>query len=223
MQTLAFSDLLLEKKDEGLKQCDAFCHIVENLPPLSREGPWMVGGTVRRLMVDEEFTSDVDIMFKNMKQFDDFCSQMRERGADTVDESPRQITFKYKSWEIQPIRAVFHDTLPQTLQDFDFTICQFGFDGMCFVWGDESLNHLKEKQLVFTHTTDHVSTMRRAFKYADQGFFMDHESIGKFLKDAIKQAAKVDEADAKWEAEAKASEGFPLGRRGLRPASSYGV
>lgn len=214
MQTLQFSDWLDAKieNSEAINKSswsvNQFLNLLEKLPPLSKHGPWIVGGTVRRLLNHEDLTTDFDIMFRNEQQFEDYCGQMRERGAETVDESARQITFKYEGWEIQPIKAAFNNTLIQTLNGFDFTLCQFGFDGTNLVWGDNSMEHVKEGKLVFLNTTDYVASMRRMFKYAKQGFFMDQTSVAKFLKKATENRERLEASEKLWEAEAKASGGF---------------
>jgi hypothetical protein len=218
MQTLNAIEFVAARPHDGTAHMSEWLKIMEKLPPLHRNGPWLVGGTVRRILAGEEPTTDLDIMFKNEKQFEDYCGQLRERGAETIDESDRQITFSYEGWEVQPIRAVYSNTLIQTLNKFDFTICQFGFDGTNFVWGDNSVEHMQKGELVFLNTNDHVSSMRRAFKYAKQGFFMTPESIAKFLKTAA--ASNVSKDVDKWEAEAKASGGFHRGGFGWG-GSSY--
>lgn len=173
-----------------------FKSMLEVLPPFSRNGPWLVGGTIRRLMVAETLTTDWDVMFKDESQFENFCGWLRERGAEPIEETTHQITFKYRGREVQAIRASYSNTLIQTLNKFDFTICQFGFDGTNLVWGDESGLHLKEKKLVFTQTNDPIATFRRAFKYAGQGFFMDSDGIAKFLRSVTEE--QLNKAEAKW-------------------------
>ena len=196
---------------DDLESSHKLIKILGKLPPLGRNGPWLVGGTVRRIIAAQTPTTDLDIMFKNEKQWEDYCGQMRERGAETLEENDRQTTFKYKGWEVQPIRAVFSNTLIQTLNKFDFTICQFGFDGTNLVWGDHSVEHMNEGKLVFTQTTDYVSSLRRAFKYAKQGFFMDQKDIAKFLKGAAGKKEMIEASEKAWEAEAQASGPFPRG------------
>lgn len=179
------------------------------IPSMTSRGPWLVGGTVRRVMMNQIPTTDFDIMFKNEGQFDDFCGAMRERGATTKHESPQQITFDLHGGEIQAIRAAFYPTLIQTLNSFDFTLCQFGYDGTDFVWGDTAAEDVRANKLVFTHTTDPVATMRRMFKYAAQGFYMDSSEIGRFLKAMTKQEADIDKSKEKW-TDGKFSVGIPL-------------
>jgi hypothetical protein len=225
MQTLDFEEWYESQFDEVGNSHNTtmrFLDIYDRLPKCTRQGPWIVGGTIRRLLAGEKLTTDIDVMFKNEAQYEDYCAWLREAGAQIVDESPRQSTYQYEGWEIQPIKASFSNTLRQTLEKFDFTICQFGFDGENLIWGDHSMEHLKEKRLEFIGTQDHVSTMRRAFKYANQGFFMDHKSIGKFLKDVTNKTSQVVEASQFWEAEARYASGEFRGSITARP-SSYSV
>lgn len=216
MQTLSFVEWLKTSYLEDdvtpvdLENTKKFLDIYEKLPECTRQGPWIVGGTIRRLLEFKDFTTDLDIMFKNEAQYEDYCAWLREHGAQIIDESPRQSTYKYKGWEIQPIKAVFSNTLRQTLEKFDFTICQFGFDGENLIWGDHSMEHLKEKKLVFNESNDYISSLRRAFKYANQGFFMDHDAIAKFLKNVVTKTSidNINDRAKLWEAEAQASGGF---------------
>jgi hypothetical protein len=208
MQTLSLNDFITSRPAGSLPALHNFMTLLPKLPALGKNGPWLVGGTVRRLVAGENMETDIDIMFKNQQQFDDYVGAMYERGAEVIEENDRQITFNYEGWKVQPIRAVFSNTLIQTLNKFDFTICQFGFDGTNLVWGDESMQHLEAGQLVFINTTDYVSSLRRAFKYAKQGFFMEQNSISRFFKKAIENSLKVETDLRKWETEVKASGRF---------------
>jgi len=234
MQTMRFKNWLDlpfpdAPPEQELKNVDMACvyqleQTLEHIPQLYRDGPWLVGGSLRRLMAGEQLTTDYDIMFKDPAQFDMFCGQMRELGSETVDETPHQITFRHEGKDIQAIRAEFSPTLVQTLNKFDFTICQFGFDGTNLVWGDTAMDDLRAERLVFTQTNDHISTLRRAFKYANQGFFFDHEQITKLLKSVTQQQEDLVKADAKWtEVAADPANPFRIGRIDSTRVQSYGV
>ena len=143
----------------------------ELLPYLRRakkEGPWIAGGAIRRVMQGKTPDTDIDYFFKNERQFEDFRAKMGEP-AHTNDHVS---TWYLKQGKVQAITIKYYPSAEMVLDSFDFTICQFAFDGFDFITGPHALWDLANKKLIPHKISYAASSMRRAIKYAGQGFYL---------------------------------------------------
>lgn len=164
-----------------------FARALERLPAVTPLGPWIAGGSVRRLLLNESQDTDFDFFFRDEAQFEDFCKAMESRGASSVNENDFNVTFmlpkkkpepigddEFSSGgpelKVQAIRIAFFGSLAETIDSFDFSICQAGFDGQRLVLGDWTLFDLASKRLVPGKISYGTSSLRRMIKYARQGF-----------------------------------------------------
>lgn len=155
-----------------------FSKALARLPACHTDGPWVAGGSVRRLISRLPQDSDFDFFFRDEAQFDAFVSDMKERGAAVTAESEFNITFRLKadeetkqpSLKVQAIRIAYQPSLEETLEAFDFSLCQCGFDGVDLIFGPWTLYDIANKRLVPGKITYGVSSLRRIIKYTKQGF-----------------------------------------------------
>lgn len=164
-----------------------FARALKRLPAASSDGPWVAGGSVRRLVMRLPQDSDYDYFFKDQAQFDAFCSAMEALGAKRVNENDFNVTFKLPAVDAKPveddvfepagpelkvqaIRIAFHETLDAVIESFDFSICQTGFDGTDFLFGQWTLFDLANKRLVPGKLRYGTSSLRRVIKYTRQGY-----------------------------------------------------
>lgn len=164
-----------------------FAKAIARLPSVAEAGPWIAGGSVRRLVMNLPQDSDFDFFFRNQEQFDAFCEDMKKRGATVENENDFNITFclpkaKAKPVEddkfegggpelkVQAIRISFHETLDDVLKSFDFSLCQCGYDGDSLAFGAWTLFDLANKKLVPETISYGTSTLRRIIKYTRQGY-----------------------------------------------------
>lgn len=194
-----------------------FFKTLDDLPKCSKHGPWLAGGAVRRLCAGEHQDTDFDFFFRDMEQYDLFCGQMRERGAEVDHENPFNTTFLYQGRTIQPIKVDFCKTLIQTLNRFDFTICQFGFDGENVVWSQDAWEHLQTKQLVITNPINPIYTLQRAMKYSRQGFNLGADQIKKLLGKVQKEPELLENARVSPSSTKTSSVTSHYGREPLNP------
>lgn len=154
----------------------AFAKALARLPSIASSGPWVAGGSVRRLIVGLPQDSDFDFFFACQEQFDAFCADMEGRGAKRATENDYNITFLLPKDEagpelkVQAIRLSFEITLSATIAAFDFSLCKFGFDGDKLHCGQWSLFDLASKRLVPDRISYGTSTLRRIIKYTRQGY-----------------------------------------------------
>lgn len=150
--------------------------VVAGLPSAKPDGPWIAGGAIRRTLLQEPLSSDIDYFFKDESQKAAFVLDMEARGGYKVSEKEHATTFniqidgKGKPVIVQAITLAYYPTIEAVLDSFDFTITQFGYDGKDLVCGQFALWDLARKKLALHRLTFGVSTVRRLIKYTRQGF-----------------------------------------------------
>lgn len=146
------------------------------LPPLSPTGPWIAGGALRRTLLRQEPDSDFDFFFRDAEQLAAFTAELDRRGLEKLRETEHHIHYRGRVGDsglpidVQCIRFAFYADAAAVIDSFDFTICQFAFDGTLLTAGDYALWDLGRKRLAVHKVTFPVSSMRRVLKYATQGF-----------------------------------------------------
>jgi hypothetical protein len=201
MQRLPFTEMLGRITDKPLEQTD-LGKTVERLPALTPQGPWLAGGALRRTLAGQSLDSDYDFFFASQEQFDEFCKQVKERGGWQISKNEHNTTLKMPSVapepigedeftpylpeiEVQAITTRWYASLEDVLDSFDFTICQFGYDGETLVCGDYSLWDLGRKRLVPHRLTFAVASLRRLMKYARQGYTICSGGLADILNQVV--------------------------------------
>lgn len=147
------------------------------LPSISASGPWIAGGAVRRTVSRNDTISDFDFFFKDADQLIAFAESVKARGFLQVKETEHHQHWRGRvdgipqDIDVQLIRFAFYFSAEHVIDSFDFTICQFAFDGTALIAGDYALWDLGRKRLAVHKITYPVSSMRRVLKYAQQGFY----------------------------------------------------
>lgn len=176
-----------------------FAKALARLPALSPDGPWIAGGSVRRLVSRLPQDSDFDFFFRDQAQFDAFVKALKAGGSTVASESAFNITFTVPAVKAKPVAddefsatgpelkvqaicIAFHETLDAVLDSFDFSICQCGYDGSDLVFGQWALFDIASKRLVPGRISYGVSTLRRLIKYARQGFTICSGGLANMLE-----------------------------------------
>lgn len=150
--------------------------VLDGLPALSPNGPWLAGGALRRTLLRQEPDSDFDFFFRDADQLSEFTAALDRLGMEKVKETEHHLHFRGRIGDsalpidVQCIRFAFYPDAQAVIDSFDFTICQFAFDGQDIAFGTYSLWDLGRKRLAVHKVTFPVSSMRRVLKYASQGF-----------------------------------------------------
>jgi hypothetical protein len=163
-----------------------FIGVVDQLPPLSKKGPWIAGGSVRKFIGNIYNDADYDIFFSSQEQMNNWILMLEDCGGVHTQSNIFNKTYTLNGNTIQCIHHEFRNTLIQTMDRFDITICQFGFDGTHLVWSDEASEDVREGKLRFLSTTDPIYNINRAFKYASQGFVPRDGEVKKVLSRVAK-------------------------------------
>jgi len=179
-----------------------FAKALARLPALTATGPWLAGGSVRRLISRLPQESDFDFFFRDQAQFDAFCEAIKGKGAKQQNESDFNVTFRLPAAEAKPvdedsfegggpelkvqaIRVAFFETLDAVIDSFDFSICQCGFDGTDLLFGQWALFDIANKRLVPGKLSYGTSSLRRLIKYARQGFTICGGGLADMLEQVV--------------------------------------
>lgn len=144
--------------------------------PLSSRGPWLAGGALRRTLLRQEPDSDFDFFFRDAAQLREFGAHLVAMGLPQTRETEHHVQYRGRIGaveqpvDIQCIRFAYYADAAAVIDSFDFTVCQFAFDGFTLTVGEYSLWDLGRKRLAVHKITYPVSSMRRVLKYARHGF-----------------------------------------------------
>lgn len=175
------------------KRFDAAAGLL-NLTP---EGPFLVGGSVRRHLIQHAQDSDFDVAFASEAQLEVTKAALIaadfkvERSADAHVTLVGKIGDDKQAFTIQLLKMAYVPTLAEHLDTFDFTICQFGYDGTDYVCGEYSLWDLGRKRLALHKLTFGASSVRRLVKYSKQGFTFCQGTIVSILEATIAKPETV--------------------------------
>jgi hypothetical protein len=189
-----FEAFLARSSDADFKEL-TISQVLRGLPPIGANGPWLAGGAVRRTVLGEEPKSDFDFFFRDADQLKEFCAGLEQRGFIKVKETTHHIHYKGNIGgsglprDIQAIRFAFYPDADAVIDSFDFTICQFAFDGKTLTAGDYALFDLGRKRLAVHKLTFPVSSMRRMLKYTKQGFTACSGAIATILRETAQNPA----------------------------------
>lgn len=198
MQTFSFAEFFARSPDV-LEENHELFKALDRLPPIGANGPWLAGGAIRRTLLRTPLDSDFDFFFASQEQYDTFHKAMLSKGAVVVSKNEHNTTFRlpsvaptplgedlFSEWEpdinVQAITTQWYADLAAVLDSFDFTLCQFGYDGETLCCGDFSLWGAGRKRLVVHKITYGAASLRRLLKYTKQGFTICGGGLADFLE-----------------------------------------
>jgi hypothetical protein len=193
-QTFDFREFLARSSDDKFDEL-TLVKVLSGLPPLASSGPWLGGGALRRTILGTEPDSDFDFFFRDAAQLAEFGADIEGRGFYKVRESEHHIEYRGNVGgtgmprDVQCIRFAFYQNVEAVIDSFDFTICQFAFDGARLMCGEFALWDLGRKRLAVHRLTYPVSSMRRMLKYASQGFRACSGAIATILRETASNPA----------------------------------
>ncbi len=179
------------------------------LPPLSPAGPWLAGGALRRTISGQPLDSDFDFFFASKEQLEEFSKAIRnEPNIRVLKERQNQNNLQLllelseemgvdkgifqKNITVQCISIGFYNGIEAVLDSFDFTICQFGFDGQQLYCGDYALWDLARKRVVVNKITYPVASVRRLIKYTGQGFYACAGCLKQILETVVAEPRLIE-------------------------------
>lgn len=159
--------------------------ILESLPAISEEGPWVAGGAVRRVFEGDYTDTDFDFFFRNVEQKDAFVKQILSSNSAKIVSNDKNATLTVPGFNqsvgedefvyvpertVQAIHFRYYESPQDVIDSFDYTMTQFAYDGAHFYMGNFSLYDVARKRLVPHKITYATDSLRRMLKYANQGY-----------------------------------------------------
>lgn len=179
---------------------------LNRLPSISSDGPWLAGGYIRRTLTNQKLDSDLDFFFRNEEQLKEFALGLEDRGATKVKENDKNQMYVLPSkigvlddekkihlpeLNIQLINFRYYDSMDAVLDSFDFTLCQFGFDGQYISMNEFALWDTARKQIVPHKVSFGVATLRRLIKYTNQGYTACGGCLTEILNQVVENPAII--------------------------------
>lgn len=212
MQTYNFKDFLL--RQTTLQEVELFKLFSDKILPIPEKDKfWIAGGAIRRTITNQPLETDVDYFFKRDALDYDFKGHLLDmlgKSVEILRQTDINTTYKVnylnnenqrKEIKIQEIFVNGYDSPEELLKSFDFTICQFAYDGENLYAGDYSFHDLGRKRIVINNITYPVSSMRRLIKYTQQGYYACQGTMTSFLNivsanpDLLKNTAMISSID----------------------------
>lgn len=168
-------------------------------------GPWVAGGSIRRIFSGEEQNSDIDYFFNNENQLKDFKEYLERKDSGAILRGSNDMNHSYvlpatketvydsetgnetpftkfvPEQKIQLIHFRYYNNPQDVIDSFDYTLSQFLYDGESFHFGDFALFDVARKRLVPHKISYAASTLRRMLKYANQGYTICAGGLGEIL------------------------------------------
>jgi hypothetical protein len=146
-------------------------------------GPWVAGGSVRRMVNGETDIrySDIDIFFPSPESLaygESFMASLKSSGHmgkfTNMVETNAGKSYYYdmgngKTLTIQLLKKFFYPTVEELFASFDFTICMFATDGDTIVGDPEAKTDLDAKRLILRNKPPKPKAARFA-KFCNEGF-----------------------------------------------------
>ena len=157
-------ELITLKPDEMLGQKPPFVPV---------GGTWIAGGAIRQWFSRTEESSDIDIFAINEKSLLDFKNEyLLSPYYKMTNKTKYQETWSNHELSLQLINIKYYANAHELLDSFDFTICQFAWDGKTIYSTKEAVISTLRKHLAVHRIAPEfaVDSLRRAFKYNQKGY-----------------------------------------------------
>ncbi len=175
------------------KKITEFEFLLEHLPKLNKDGPWIAGGSLVRTYMGITVLNDIDVFFSSTDQCKEYHKELKEQRhfSITSDTHSRDvndivINFRGKTFKIQLITIELFDRATSLLDKFDLNICQLAYDGTYVYVAESTLQSIDNRQIMINTITFPEKMISRCMKYAKLGFSLPNSEITKFF-DTIKK------------------------------------
>lgn len=147
--------------------------------PFPKDG-WIAGGAIRGWFSGTEKLVDIDIFFNSEEACNSYSIEVLKR-KNLLNANPNAETYSWNGTRVQCIRRAWYPTKEDLLDSFDFTVCQFVWDGIDVYATPEAIvsvlrNHLGAHNINKEFAVD---SLRRAFKYCKRGYHPCNGTIEK--------------------------------------------
>lgn len=138
---------------------------------------WIAGGAIRQWFCKES-ASDIDVFGASEDDIQQFIKS-KLAGAKKLNDTERLKSFNYQGQLVQIITHRYYSNMSELVDSFDFTLCQFVWDGVeVFATQGAIISVLRKHLRVHKITKEYAAdSLRRAFKYQSKGYKPCHGTI----------------------------------------------
>lgn len=159
---------------------DRFRDLVEWACDLE-QGPWIAGGSVRKVWQGLPWTGgDVDFFFRDRQQFNHILSMLPALGEryKVVHDGANAITYMLtlrdgQNIKLQVIRKTWYSSQESLLAAFDFNLAQFVSDGVTILTTASAVDDIRDNVIRANPNRATPINPLRVLKYAAYGFDPD--------------------------------------------------
>lgn len=130
---------------------------------------WIAGGAIRAWFTGSEKSRDIDVFGTDVASISDL---LQKNKLDRVlDKSPHATTYAHRPFPVQAIWFT-KGSVAELLESFDFSLCQFAWDGESIFSTVEAVTSVLRRHLGIARIQPgfEMDSLRRAFKYQAKGF-----------------------------------------------------
>ena len=161
--------------------------IVYKLINPSSTGPWIAGGSCLSWYNNRACTSDIDVYFRNQKQYDTSLDWIvKNHQIYNRIDSANAVTLTLQAgtlFNIQLIKKAFYQSAEDIINDFDISVCQIVWDGKKLTVGKHFVNDAARKVLRFINFNS--NSHKRMLKYMCYGYEPAADTIEKLIHSSI--------------------------------------
>jgi hypothetical protein len=162
------------------------------------DGPWIAGGgPLTWYNQQPTLENDIDIFCKDTDQANDIVKTLNTKsGSSMLCQTANAVTFEVYSVaadfgrttrhtfkgrkKVQVITCKYFNSAQEVIDDFDITVCKIVTDGYKYITGENTIKHIKNKELAFTKFTP--NSMKRYVKYSAYGYTPSAETFAELVK-----------------------------------------
>ncbi len=180
---------VLQEKIEDAFGIVSADHLFSFLKRYGKEkGIILAGGAMRYIVdPDEDEICDFDLFFTDDEAVNFVKEYLESSSYTNTFSCPKGELFSYSLpydndcfIKVQLINKRVYDDVYDLLESFDFTACQFAWDGETFYTSRQAVKDVKKKYLRLHRMTFPTATFKRMYKYRGKGYY-----IGDCIKDSV--------------------------------------
>lgn len=157
--------------------------LTERMKMTIETGPWLAGGAVRKLLMNEPvLDGDLDFFFKTMGQlrlFQERYVRVHKEGGWTRQNN------SYTCGKTSAIFRQFYPSIESLFGSFDLTVCQFITDGVTVGYTAAAMKDAIERNLVDAGNFT-APTIQRILKYFLKGFVPEEGFLSEMLYEVFR-------------------------------------
>lgn len=163
-----------------------------------KEGPWLAGGAVTRLLSGEGFCSgvDFDVFFRNKEDYDILKQRLNaetmksKKFPNSESMCSKKVSIANKEIIVQLVGFNSYNSIGDLLSSFDINVCRAAICEGCLFSEPGTIESISTKEGRVLKVTNYKSTMRRVIKYSNRGFIFTtniSELFAPFIGDEKKE------------------------------------